>query len=386
MSYDFATEQICTHEVVRETGTIEPIHQLTVPFQQPPAHRGSVTVEIDGVVVPPSGLYSIPQLPFLKPGPYRIQAGVNDLLFFQFGFDPPQFVQLLTGTDIAATDMAADLQIKIPSVSVSVQNSRVTFTALQPTSGTAFAFPDPRWTDKTSSLPTTARVLAACTQLGILPGRFVIGKQIYPGWSVVIDPSSVTGTGRLLQFQSPLLNAEAVIQLTYVTTAPNCRRCFGSKFEYDYSITNGTYDIVQDTDLLSQEFDKFLYTKIGSHWKWPWLGSDLVNRIGGKGTTGQATINALINSDISQAFKTYQNIKQQQDSRFPFQLVSDAEYPASLININVVTLPNDPTVAVASTTITSRSRVAVPLKRMIGTPSPFTFGPGSPTYRLAGGS
>jgi len=381
MSYDFATEQICTHEVVREASTLNVNSHLTASFQRPPVNK-SVRVEIDGVDIPPGGLYSVATLPFSKPEPYRITAGVNDLIFVRIGFDPPQMIQIISGSNLKASDLAQDLQKKLPALNISVQNNRVVLAARQPSTGTSFSFPDPRWTDKTSSLPSTGRILGAYSKLGIVPGRAVTGKKLFPGWSLVLDPNSGDGTGRLIQFESPLLNHDPVIRLSYVTAPQNCRRCFGSKIEFDYGILNGSYDTVQDTDLLAQEFDKFLFTRIGSHFKWAWLGSGLINRVGGKGTTGLTTINAMINLDVTQAFRTYQNIKQQQDSRFPIQQVSDAEYPAKLISVSVRSPTDDPTVAIVVTTIDSRSRVPVPLKRVIGTPNPFTFGQGSPTFQL----
>src|SRR5690606_28519206 len=104
----------------------------------------------------------------------------------------------------------------------------------------------------------------------------------------------------------------------------------GTQLEFDYSIVDGTYETVKNTDLLAQEFDKFLHTEIGSHWKWNWLGSSLHSRIGGKGNMGITSATSLLNIDVSQAFKTYQNIKEKQDTGFPQQRVSDAEYPLEL--------------------------------------------------------
>lgn len=383
MSYDFSTERVCSHEVVREASVLEPNGHLFASFQKPPLNQ-SVRLEIDGADIPPGGLFSVPRLPFSKPEPYRIKAGVSDLLFVRVGFDQPQFVQIISGSNLRAADLAQDLQKKIPSLAVTVESGRIVFSGRQSGAYTAFSFPDPRWTDRTSSLPSTARVLAAFGQLGIVPGRSVYGKKLFPSWSLALDPESPDGTGRRIRFDSPLLNHDPVLRVSYITDAQNCRRCNGTRFEFDYSIVDGTYDTVRDTDLLAQEFDKFVFTRAGSHWKWTWLGSGIVDRIGGKSSSNQTTANAMINLDISQAFRTYQNIKQQQDSRFPFQQVSDAEYPASLGGITVRTSPDDPTVAVAVTTVSSRSRVQVPLKRVIGTPSPFVVGPNSIPFRLRG--
>jgi hypothetical protein len=386
MSFDFATDQLCTHEVFFESIQIDPISKQTAVFPFPPSSK-RVQVYIDGVEVPSTGLYSFAKIPLIKKEPYRIKSGINDLLYISLGFDTPRFVQLISGSNVKASELAGDLQGKLPDLSIGVENKRVVFKSRQRLKGTAFQFHDPRWTDTTSSLPTTARVLNAYQSIGVIPGRAATGKRILPGWRVEKVEGSADQTEKQLIFDSIVPSNDSVIEVNYVTTQFNCRRCHGSRIEFDYSILNNTYETVFDTDLLAQEFDKFLFTKIGSHWKWNWLGSGLIDRIGGKGSTGNTTTTSLITFDVSQAFRTYQNIKQQQDSRVPQQQVSDAEYPYQLVNVNVQTLPDDPTVAIVTTIVSNRSRVSVPLKRVIGNPNPFTL-QGDPiqNIRLIGGN
>lgn len=392
MSFDFFTPRICPHEVFFETLDLDPSGRRAAPFLRPPSNS-QVRVYLDNVEIPRSGLYSFASLPFSRPEPYRIKRGVNDLLYLSVGFDPPQMVQLIPGS-VSARDMARDLQRKFPDLYVDVQERRTFIRSRTAVRGTAFQFHDPKWTDTTSSLPTTARILAAYRTLGIIPGRAAVGRLLIPGWSVENNPSDPLQRDKLLMFASELRNDIPLIQVNYVTSEVDCRRCHGTRIEFDYQIENNTYVEIRDTDLLAQEFDKFLFTKIGSHWKWNWLGSKLVDRIGGKGSTGQVSVNAIITVDVSQAFSTYQNIKSQQDSKFPQQKVSDAEYPQQLAGINVQTLPQDPTVAIVTTTVVSRSQVDVPLKRLVGNPNPFTLAgdpeanirlqPGQTGFRLRG--
>ena len=63
----------------------------------------------------------------------------------------------------------------------------------------------------------------------------------------------------------------------------------------------------------------------------------------------------------------------QQEQRFPQQRVTDAEFPYSINGVDVESLPNDPTIVIATTTITSRSQDPVYLKRLIGTPNPYSL-------------
>ncbi len=370
MSFDFALENRCPHEVVFESASSDLVNGY-VYFQRQPANQASISLFIDGVNIPQSGLYSSIELPIMKSEPYKISAGVNDLLYIGIGNEIPRFIQLLTGTNLKAVDLAADLQRKIPNLSITARNKRVIFRLRSQFNASNFRFPDPRWSDKTSSSPLTTRVISAFSHLGIIPGRVIVSKRIIPGWSLVQDSNSPIVTDKCIRLNTPISNVQPLLQTSYTTIAQNCRRCFGSRIEFDYAVTNGTYDTVTQTDLLNQEFDKFLFTKLGSHWRWSWLGSRLIDFIGGKSNGTRSAVPAIINMDVSQAYKVYENIKHQQEQRYPFQRVSDAEMPSSLDAISVQTLPDDPTVAIVSISIRSRSRTVIPLSRVIGNPSPF---------------
>ena len=372
MSYDFALEKPCPHQVLFEIVSLDSAYQQTIRFQKPPFGQ-NVTLYVNGLIVPPNGLYSTASLPFSNPEPYRIVQGQSDMLYFQMGQQTPIFVQLNPGFSVSASDLAQDINNKLPGLSVAVANNRVIIGTLTPINGRAFTFVDPRWTDKTSSLPTTARVLGAYNSLGIIPGRVVSGYQLFPGWSLVQDPQSPLTTDLIIQLNTPLRNNQPILQANYFTTASNCRRCFGTRIEFDYNILNNTYETVANADLLAQEFDKFLLTALGSHWKWPWLGSNLINRIGGKGTTGQTSASAMLASDVSTAFAVYQSVKQQQDANFPFQMVTDAEYPLAVQNVSAQSAQNDPTTFIVSAQIVSRSQQPVTLTRVIGQPNPLSI-------------
>lgn len=370
MSKDFALQKLCSHEIRMETGTYDSVNGL-VRFRTPPTNQ-RIGLWIDGVSVPPSGLWSYAAIAFMNPGPYRIKQGQNDLLYMKIGNNPPAFVQLITG-NVKPQDLARDLTLKIPSLKFFAKNEKVVIQSRNPINGAAFSFVDPRWTDKTQSLPTTARVLSAYARLGIVPGRVVIGKMLFPPWTLEKYAASSAPLEMVVQFHGVILNRYPVVKLSYVTYPDYCRRCGGTRIEFDYNVSNNSYETVEDADLLSQEFDKFLFTRLGSHWKWPWLGSRLIDRIGGKGSTGRVTVNSMLSMDVSQAFNVYQNIKLQQNQD-PSQQVSDAEYPMSVKSINVSTLPDDPTVAIINTVITCRSREPITLKRIVGNPNPYTIG------------
>ena len=371
MSYDFALQKICSHEIRMENGLYDYVTGA-IRFGTPPSNQ-RVTVWVDGVKVPPAGLWSYAMLVFTNPGPYRINRGQNDLLYVKIGNEPPTFVQLLTG-NVPATDLVKDLTLKIPALNFSTTRGRVVIQSRVPLNGTAFTFVDPRWTDKTQSLPTTVRTLAAYSRLGVIPGRVATGRMLFPPWTIEKNELSSWDMDKIVQFHGQIPNQKPVVQLSYVTYPTYCRRCGGTRVEFDYNVMGGTYETVSDADLLAQEFDKFMYTRLGSHWKWTWLGSKLIDRIGGKGATGNTSISAMLSMDVNQAFAVYQNIKMQQSQNSPAQQVSDAEYPLSLRSINVATLPDDPTAAIISISLVCRSLTPVTLNRIVGNPNPYTIG------------
>lgn len=386
MSFEFATSAVCPHQVRFETSPLDPVTRAFAAFPRPPQSSG-VQVYVDRVGVPQGGLWSRAELPFSKPGPYRVYRGQNDLLLLSSGFDSPRLVQLTPGPSVPATDMASGLQRQLPEFLVYEKRGHVVLSTRNPVRGTGFQFRDPRWTDRSESLPTTARIMAAYSSVGIVPGRAATGRRLFPGWSVQRDPTSPLAQDKRLVFDDPLPNADPLIELSYVTPAQYCRRCFGTRVEFDYSVEAGTYARVRNTDLLAQEFEKFLMTKIGSHWKWNWLGSGLVDRIGGKGNTGLVSASSLIMVDVTQAFSTYQRLKSQQEANFPQQQITDSEFPMELASVDCQFLPDDPTVAVLNTVIVSRSQVDVPLARVVGNPSPFSVNgdPARILRRLPGG-
>jgi len=378
MSYDFATFRQCPHEVLFESVAFDSFVKDTLRFPRIPANTSKINIYINGVDVPANGLYSYPSITMTKPEPYRIRAGVNDLIYLQIGQEIPTMIQLPSGSNIRSKDIVKELQKQIPDLIFSVINNRFSVTSRVRVKGTAFTFHDPRWTDKSSSLITTSRIMGCYKELGINPGRSVSGVNIYPGWKIITDPNSFVDE-KIILFNAPVYNQSPLVQISYFTNAANCRRCFGSRMEFDYGVINGKYETVNNADLLLQEFDKFLFTRQGSHWKWPWLGSKLSERIGGKAATITGSSRSFISADVGQSFKSYQNIKQKQDA-LAFQMVTDAEFPMSLNDLSVEFDPNDPTIAVVSASLVSRSSQPVELKRIVGVPTNFSITPGGAPY------
>lgn len=364
MSFDFQLAKACSHIIVDEIGVLITSTNDTINFQRKPSST-KVTVKIDGQVVPPGGLYSKAEISFGKAEPYRIVANKNDLILFNNGIST-QTIKLPPG-QISARVLAQYLQEIITDFDIKAENYRLVIRTPTPYKGIAFSFPDPRWTDKSSSLITTSRILSAYSLFGITPGLTAVGKLLYPGYKIIIDPLSFVNQQQI-KFDVPLRSINPVILITYNTLAPFCGRCLGSRVEYDYTVIGPSYKSIRNTDLLIQEFNKFLFTLKGSHWKWPWIGSNLLNRIGSKADTASSLASSFISLDINNAFNTYQNIKRQQSLNFPDQNVTDAEYPYRLGQISVNSL-NDPTTFYANYEIYNRSREPLQVEEQIPLPS-----------------
>lgn len=375
MSYDFALAKACEHRVLFENLTLDPYARNTLKFLRPPSSP-VVQIRVNGQEVPPEGLWSTSEFR-TAPGPFRIRKDKNDRLLFRYNGGAIRTIRLQSNSYLTAQDLVEFLARQIPELSFSLDGTRCLFTA---PAGVKFDFPDPRWSDRAKTDPNTEITLATFRALGIAPGRVFQPNRLFPGWNVITNPNSYT-EDKVVLFQEPIRNGNPVFEVSYFTRDVDCRRCNGSSIEYDYTVQAGTFETVQNTDLLLQEFDKFIFTRLGSHWKWKWLGSQLSDRIGSKANVAGQMANAMIELDIQQAFQNYQNVKLQQD-RIGFQRVSDAEFPFTMTGLQATSPPQDPTVSIVKITIQSRSRGPVEVTRLIDGVQSFFLPGSSVPYRF----
>lgn len=377
MSFDFALAKTCSHEVLFEYLTLDPFSRNTLKFLRPPSNT-AVKIRINGVDVPKAGLRSTPEFS-TAPGPFRIRKGQNDRILFRYNSGPVREIQLQSNQYLTASDLVAFLRRMLPEVKCEVVGTKCQISC-EP--GNSFEFSDPRWTDRALTNPNSLAVLAGFKTLGIVPGRVFRSSTLFPAWDVVVNPNSYADDKAIL-FREPLRNGNPVIEVSYFTRDVDCRRCAGSGVEYDYSVQSNSFETIQNTDLLLQEFDKFLFTRAGSHWKWKWLGSSLSDRIGSKANATGQMANALIELDVQQAFQNFQNVKLQQD-RVGFQRVSDAEFPFQITGLTVESPAQDPTVSLVKASITSRSRQSVETTRLVDGPASYFLPGSSLPFKLRG--
>lgn len=384
MSFDFALLKSCSHAIVDERVYLDDAKRF-IRFNRLPAIIGQVTsisgshefnkwdltVNIDGVTVPRDGLDSVMQIVGVSPGPYTIRKNMNDLLKIHISETNTTFsVTLPVGERIPIEQIIYSINRVLGSgkyYSRSVDGKLWIGSSLS-IKKHYIKIIDPSVIDTDKEELDTNRILGAYKSLGLTPGRVSYCRNIFPSWKVV-DSSDSDTQDPGIKFDYAIRNANPVITLNYVATPQTCGRCQGSAMENDYNAISGSYEELRDLDLLAQESDKFLFTRKGSHFRWPWLGSTVVDTIGAKTTAVSST---TIYSSLTEAFNIYQNIKSQQLSGFAIQKVSDLEFPRSLSNINLRTDESDPTVKYVNLSVTSRALQATEYTRPISDPPLFS--------------
>jgi phage baseplate assembly protein W len=196
------------------------------------------------------------------------------------------------------------------------------------------------------------------------PLKVFRGKTLVSGWTLIVDPTALYETPyRYIVFDRPLpFGPSGFAEVSYTTTAVNCRRCNGTGLEFDWRYTpKGGTGEVRDDALLLQELLKILLTEQGSNPFHPWYGTTLMERIGSKITNGQA-IQSAITADVSEAFRRWQNIKRSQENVVG-QFVSDDEFPFRLLGVTVTQDEVNPTIMYVRVQIQKRSGTVVDLNR-----------------------
>jgi len=211
-----------------------------------------------------------------------------------------------------------------------------------------------------------------CNVLGFKLNRQFVGQQLVPGWTFVNDPNNLTQTqfpNRLIVFDAPLPSGTDFVEINYTTVRQMCRRCGGTGVESDWRYdVDGDIITTADEDLLVQELEKNFFTTIGSNPFHTWYGTNLIDTIGKKLTTGGFVQNLIV-SDIYQAFNRWQQIKQQQEQNVG-QSVTDKEYPYRLLSVNLEQSQQDPTVIFVNITVQNRSSQPIQLGRGLKLPQP----------------
>jgi hypothetical protein len=192
--------------------------------------------------------------------------------------------------------------------------------------------------------------------LGLVSNRIYRGKDTFPGWTLVSDPSILEDRPRrLVYFDEPLLDDSSFVEISYTTVQQECRRCGGIGVEHDWRYgPDGKLSMIRDETLLLQEMLKVMYTVKGSNPFHSWYGTSIIDRIGSKNASSGVLHNA-ITTDVYNTFANWQKIKKAQEGPDIGQPVSDEEFPFRLVSVKLEQSQNDPTVLFLNIEVQNRS-------------------------------
>jgi hypothetical protein len=356
MSFDREIDQICPHIVLDETLYLDSTSQIIRPIK-PIASTDSVVVRLNGLLeIPSYGVANPVQVIGTGIGPFNIKAGVNDTLVVKVNQGPPQTVVVPASAQMPAAQLAGYLNFGLTGVQFNVVNG----VQLQMQSaGEGYA--STIWIDAASTVAGT---------IGLLTSHLYRGVDVYPGWSLVLDPTSLPQLPyRMVFFDMPLRSVGDFVELSYNTVQNQCRRCGGTGVENDWRYGfNGDTGEVRDEALLIQEIQKIMFTIRGTNPFHTWYGTTLTDSIGKKITFGNFLQNLIV-SDITTAFNRWQSIKTQQQNVVR-QYVSDKEFPYRLLSVQLQQSTQDPTVIYVNITIQNRSTQPIQISRGLKLPQP----------------
>jgi len=355
MSFDREIDQICPHLVVDETLYVDQTNQIIRPIK-PIAGLGAINLRLNGLIDIPSPGVQIP-VQVLGSGlaPFNITTA-NNKLVVKVDQGPPQTVVVPSANQMPADKLAGYLNFGLVGVSFTAING----SQLQMQSATT-GYAATIWVDGTSTIAGT---------IGLSTNHLYRGVNVFPGWSLVLDPQSLPALPyRMIIFDVPLKSVGDFVELSYSTVQDQCRRCGGTGVEDDWRYGyNGNTSEVRDEALLIQEIQKIMFTVLGTNPFHTWYGTRLTETIGKRLTVGNFVQNLII-SDITTAFNRWQSIKTQQEQTVG-QFVSDEEFPYRLLSVDLEQSTQDPTVVYVNVTIQNRSRKPIQISRGLTLPEP----------------
>jgi hypothetical protein len=350
MSYDRQIDQVCPHTVKEEAVFVGSDRQTIRPIK-PVSSGVGLTVRLNSQVDVPSFGVSLPATITSQAGPFVIPSGC--VLEVSLDQGSTRSFPIPSGRQ-SATTLARALGRQTNLLVFSDDKSRLTITTTSVESSASVYF-----TAGSSLNPI----------VGIPSPREYRGVDLYPPWSLVYDPSTLSDRPtRLIVFDRPLRSASDYAEISYTTLRQDCRRCGGAGVENDWRYgTTGEVVQVRDEALLIQELQKLFVTVRGSNRFHPQYGTGLIESVGKKLVLQGFAQNLIVN-DLYESFSRWQEIKRKQEEQVG-QEVTDAEFPFRLLRATVAQNQDDPTVINVSLTIQSRSRKTLQIERGLKVPA-----------------
>lgn len=163
--------------------------------------------------------------------------------------------------------------------------------------------------------------------LGFRKVKAAKARRLYPSWGM--------RTKRELRFSAPIPQEKYTIQ--YITDSRYCPRCRGTLFENDFRLDFGSPKIIVDENLLYQQLQKLLLTRLGSNPYHAWYGTSIPSRIGNKTSNLTAT---QLKEEVRRALTNFQTVQREQAK---YQALSLKEQLYRVVRVDAFPHKEDPT-------------------------------------------
>lgn len=333
MSKEIQLSFDCTHEVVEESVTLDPMKR-TLITRSPMVSKANTILKANFVEIPNTGLKQPAELVSFFSGAYNIRNTARTLT-------------IKTASENLTIDLTVGEKIKTDRIVEVINTKAKTFIASNKKGHLALT--DLSSVGEDSTIEVYGNAMA---NFGFDKQSSARGVTVYPSWSIQ--------NGRI--FFSKRIKENPVFQVSYITEKESCRRCNGSGRELNPFIDQkGHYVEIENENLLYQACMKALVTERGSNPNHPWYGSNLQKRIGSKSLAGIAS---TIREDVRFCLQQLQRMQSEQSR---YQEVTSKERLYRVLSTEVLQKKDDPTVFLIDVEVQNASLEVVSLSIVFST-------------------
>ncbi len=171
-------------------------------------------------------------------------------------------------------------------------------------------------------------------------GYLVDSSNTVWGYDLIQDPLRIDH-GKKLYFRKRIKSSGDLFELSYNTTATNCRRCAGLRIEDDIFFNPlGLVVTLEEEQKLTQDMRKFVITQRASNHFHPYVGTSITELIGTK-ISDSGFVEVSLTEEV---VDTLENLKSLQLQQQTVQLVTDKEFIFRVILVDVKQSKIDPSV------------------------------------------
>jgi len=219
-------------------------------------------------------------------------------------------------------------------------------------------------TDKRSLRPKRPPANAAVKLY--VNGFFIDQDNTEWGYDLIKDPQRIYG-GKKVYFRKKVKSQINLFELTYYTTASNCRRCSGLRIEQDFYFNPlGRVVVLENEQKLLQDLQKFTFTEKGSNIFHLYIVTKILESIGSKLVDSSFT-ELTITQEI---IESLQNLKDLQIQQEALQIVTDREFLYRVASVEVNQNEIDPSIFTVLVTAVNRAGETATFQQDFHIPGP----------------